>query len=100
MVAAQLGQYSKSEKFQYYVNLVQYYIYMWLGSSAVHVAVVVAAAAQFQWIIQFVDKYINVMAVALAVWFVKWALAVQKSVGQIEITSQVLATRANMTEFS
>ena len=95
-----VGQYTKLEKFQYYMNLVQYYIYSWLSSSAVHVAVVVAAAIQYEWVIQFVDKYINIMAVAFAVWFVKWALAVQKSVGQIEITSQVLATRANCTEFS
>ncbi len=63
--------------------------------------------AQFQSVIQMVDKHINIMAVAFAVWLVwqnckwgRWASESIKSVRQIEITSQVVATRANMTEFS
>ena len=100
MVPAQAAQYTQWQKVQYYMTAVQYYIYWWLSSSAVHIAVVVAAASQYEWVIQFVDKYINVMAVTFAVWFVKWALAVLACLAQIEITSQVLATRSNFQEFS
>ena len=88
----------------------QYYVTKWMSSVPVNLAMVMLAAiavAQFQSVIQLVDKYINIMAVAFAVWLVwqnykwgQWASELIKSVGQIEITSQVVATRANMTEFS
>ena len=65
------------------------------------------AVAQSQLVIQLVDKYINLLAVAFAVWIAfqnyKWNKLITeliKSVGQIEVTSQVVATRANMTELS
>ena len=81
-----------------------------MSSVPLNLAMVTMAAiavAQFQLVIQLVDKYINIMAVAFAMWLVwqnyKWkqcANELIQSVGKIEITSQVVATRANMTELS
>ena len=64
------------------------------------------AIGQMTALTQFLDQYAVVIAVASAVWYMwsnyqwtKLASELTRSVNQIEITSQVVATRANMTDF-
>jgi len=95
-------QYTKMENVQYYGSML-------ISNTGVPVAFVLLASvavAQTDAIIKFLDQYKVLIAVSFAIWYIwnnyqwkQWAKKVRKSVNQIEITSQVVATRANMTDF-
>jgi len=95
-------EYSKMETLQYYGSML-------ISNTGVQVVLVLLASvavAQMEAFMQFLDQYKVLMAVSFAVWYTwnnyqwkQWARKLKHSVGQIEITSQVVATRANMTDF-
>ena len=95
-------QYTTMETVQYYVNQI-------MNNTAVQIVMVLLMSitvAHVDAFMQFLNKYMVLIATSFAVYYAwknhqwqKWACEMTRSVNQVEKTSQVVATRSNMMDF-